>query len=102
MPCCAHPTYDSMCIFCQDEYADGDRVRILPASRLPRGVRRQWLKTKDSCPICKQCVVAEEEAESAAAAASSVSSSLSGGRRPPEPAEPQTPPRNGTATVLTY
>ena len=90
------PCYDPMCIFCQDKYADGDRVRILPCKHaFHADCVDEWLKTKDSCPICKQCVVLEEDKadENETEAASGTSSSDS---------SDQQQENDGVATVLTY
>ena len=169
------PTYDTMCIFCQDHYAEGDRVRILrkfsdcgvfsfvyyemsfgDARQCVRApfpfrtatpnntvlfvcvrVRRhsackhafhaecvdEWLKTKDCCPICKQCVVEEEDkaeekkqqqrsalnGEASSSSSSSSSSSVAGSsssaavvEASPAGDSHRTPPRDATATTLNF
>ena len=90
------PCYDPMCIFCQDNYVDGDRVRILPCKHaFHADCVDEWLKTKDTCPICKQSVVLEENKadEDKMEAASGTSSSDS---------SEQQQENDGVATVLTY
>ena len=53
-----------MCIFCQDEYAEGDSVRTLPcAHAFHAACVDEWLRANDSCPMCKRPVVEEEEEE---------------------------------------
>ena len=46
----------------QEDYCEGETVRILPCSHAFHAeCVDQWLKEKDTCPMCKACVAEEEE-----------------------------------------
>ena len=68
--CGAACGYDPMCIFCQDDYVEGDVLRTLPlcGHAFHAACVDEWLKANDTCPYCKQAVVKDEEGEAAAAA----------------------------------
>jgi len=67
--CEAACDYDPMCIFCQDDYAEGDELRSLPlcGHAFHAACVDEWLKANDTCPYCKQAVVKDEKCEAAAA-----------------------------------
>jgi hypothetical protein len=83
----------------------------------------EWLKTKDCCPICKQCVVEEEDkgeekkqqqrsalngeassSSSSVAAPSSATAAAAVAVNAPLPSgdSHRTPPRDATATTLNF
>jgi hypothetical protein len=68
LKCCVHEgtgDYDSMCVFCRDEYSIGDKLRFLPCKHaFHASCVDEWLKANDSCPMCKRPVVDEELATS--------------------------------------
>jgi hypothetical protein len=54
--------YDSMCIFCQDEYAAQDEVRVLPCKHgFHKTCVDEWLLANNSCPLCKVAVAPDED-----------------------------------------
>ena len=67
LPVCVHSesapsAYDSMCIFCQDEYAAQDEVRVLPCKHgFHKPCVDEWLLANNSCPLCKVAVAPDEE-----------------------------------------
>jgi len=69
LPVCLHASgapceYDLMCIFCQDEYKEGDRVRSLPCKHaFHADCVDEWLRENSTCPMCKKPVVEDEDEE---------------------------------------
>lgn len=67
LPVCVHSesapgAYDSMCIFCQDEYAAQDEVRTLPCKHgFHKTCVDEWLLANNSCPLCKVAVAPDED-----------------------------------------
>lgn len=49
--------FDSLCIFCQNDFESGERVRILPCNHaFHADCVDIWLRDHDSCPTCKKSV----------------------------------------------
>jgi len=49
--------FDSLCIFCQNDFQAGERIRTLPCNHaFHADCVDIWLREHDSCPTCKKCV----------------------------------------------
>ncbi|KAH1051241.1 hypothetical protein AAZX31_08G144800 [Glycine max] len=53
------PGLDTECVICLSEFANGDKVRILPKCNHGFHVRciDKWLSSHSSCPKCRQCLI---------------------------------------------
>lgn len=53
------PSLDTECVICLSEFANGDKVRILPKCNHGFHVRciDKWLSSHSSCPKCRQCLI---------------------------------------------
>ncbi|RDX63684.1 RING-H2 finger protein ATL78, partial [Mucuna pruriens] len=53
------PGLDTECVICLFDFANGDKVRILPKCNHGFHVRciDKWLSSHSSCPKCRQCLI---------------------------------------------
>ncbi|RWR85268.1 RING-H2 finger protein ATL78-like protein [Cinnamomum micranthum f. kanehirae] len=53
------PGLDSECVICLSEFAQGERVRVLPKCNHGFHVKciDKWLISHSSCPTCRQCLL---------------------------------------------